>query len=505
MKAGTRSSSASVPTIPSASPTSCAGRGGIARKRRSGRLSAIGPDLLRLIGAALLAGAAPAAAQTPKPDADLARAWAAGYRAAFTCSSLWNGAGKPVEAIERDELTGIYPEIEADVRALKADVDAGAKRVSVTWRDGMPPRIAEWRGRDGCVTLPIGASAPASAKVRRAARPTFDDRPWPMGDSHSRAVGKSAGLQPFVEVLIEREGFGGRTSSLMIVKRGRIMVEWYQPGHDQHTAQRTFSVAKSMAATLIGHAVLKEQIDVTKPARIAEWKSPGDPRAAITTEQLMRMASGLISDTAGNRTDAIYMGGASVRQWTTQWPLLHRPGTRYRYANNDTLLATLSLKAALEKAGTPLDPAAFFDRLGMTRTFVEHDKDGDYILSSQVWTTARDLARLGLLYQQDGMWQGERLLPADWRRFVTAPNGPQPDGPFGYGAGFWLLNKSDGIPADAFGAFGNRGQYLIIIPSRALVIVRQGYDDADARLDIAKLVAAVVAADDSDRRYSKGG
>src|SRR3546814_19337744 len=111
------------------------------------------------------------------------------------------------------------------------------------------------------------------------------------------------------------------------------------------------------------------------------------------------------------------MGGASVRQWTTQWPMLGAPNTRYRYANNDTLLATLSLKAALEKAGTPLDPAAFFDRLGMTRTFAEHDKNGDYILSSQVWTSARDLARLGLLYQNDGMWRGERLLPADWRRF----------------------------------------------------------------------------------------
>ncbi len=305
-----------------------------------------------------------------------------------------------------------------------------------------------------------------------------------------------AGLPPFAEVSINRDSFGGRTSALLIVKQGRIVSEWYQPGHDLHTAQRTFSVAKSMAATLIGHAVLKGQIDVAKPATIAEWQTPGDPRAAITTEQLMRMASGLTSDTAGNRTDAIYMGGASVRQWTTQWPLLNAPNTRYRYANNDTMLAILSLKAAQAKAGAALDPGAFFDRLGMTRTFVERDKDGDYILSSQVWTTARDLARLGLLYQNDGMWKGERLLPENWRTFVTTPSGPQPDRDFGYGAGFWLLSKSDGIPADAFGAFGNRGQYLVIVPSRQLVIVRQGYDDDKNRLDIATLVKAVVAADE---------
>ena len=119
------------------------------QKRRSGRLSATAPDLLCFLGAFLFAGAAPAAAQAPKPNAELNRAWAAGYRAAFVCSSLWNGAGKPIEAIERDELTGIYPEIEADVRTLKADVDTGAKRVSVSYRDDMPPRIAEWSGRDG--------------------------------------------------------------------------------------------------------------------------------------------------------------------------------------------------------------------------------------------------------------------------------------------------------------------------------------------------------------------
>jgi CubicO group peptidase (beta-lactamase class C family) len=452
----------------------------------------IAPDLLRVLGAALLAGAVPAAAQAPKPNAELNRAWAAGYRAAFVCSSLWNGGGKTLDAIERDELTGIYPEIEADVHALKADVDAGAKRVSVRYRDDVPPRIAEWNGRDGCVTLPIGGQPTAAPPG--IGRPDLDAQRWPMGDKDARAP-IPRGRTPFDRVATDIASFGGRSSSLLVVKNGRIALEHYWGGHDVHTAQRTFSVAKSMAATLIGHAVYQGRIDVTKPASIAEWQSPGDPRAAITTEQLMRMASGLTSDTAGNRSDAIYMGGASVRQWTTQWPLINSPNTRYRYANNDTLLATLSLKAALAEAGTPLDPAGFFDQLGMTRTFVEHDKDGDFILSSQVWTTARDLARLGLLYQNDGMWQGERLLPADWRRFVTTPSGPQPDGAFGYGAGFWLLNKSDGVPADAFGAFGNRGQYVVVIPSRALVIVRQGYDDDKNRLDTAALVKAIVAAD----------
>lgn len=436
-------------------------------------------------------------AQAADANADIHRAWAAGYRAAFTCSSLWNGGGKSLADIERDELTGIYPEIEGDIRALKADVDEQRKRVSVRYRDDRPPRIAEWNGRQGCVTLPIGAQPGLRAQAGGATRPNLDDRDWPLGDRNVGA-GRAASPSSFAGIVSNRGRFGGRTSSMLIAKDGRIVAEWYQPGHGPHTAQRTFSVAKSMAATLIGHAVLGRKIDVTKPAMIAEWQAPGDPRAAITTEQLMRMASGLTSDTAGNRTDAIYMGGASVRQWTVQWPLLNAPNTRYRYANNDTMLAILSLKAALAKSGEALDPDALFDQLGMTRTFAEHDKDGDYILSSQVWTTARDLARLGLLYQNDGMWNGKRLLPAKWRNFVTTPSGPQPDRDFGYGAGFWLFNKSDGIPTDAFGAFGNRGQYLVVIPSHRLVIVRQGYDDDRNRLDIAALVKAVVAADDRD-------
>ena len=434
-------------------------------------------------------------AQAADAGADLNRAWAAGYRAAFTCSALWDGAGKAMADIERDELTGIYPEIEADVRALTADVDQTARRVLVRYRGDMPPRVAQWTGRDGCVTLPIGADPASGPGVSPQKRADFDARPWPLGDQGARAP-IPRGLTRYEAAVMNIAGFGGRTSALVIVKDGRIVVEHYQAGHDVHTAQRTFSVAKSLAATLIGNAVLRGKLDVAAPAAIAEWQSAGDPRALITTEQLMRMASGLTSDSAGNRTDAIYMGGASVRAWTTQWPLLNPPGSRYRYANNDTLLATLSLKAALAKQGEALDPAAFFDRLGMTRTFVEHDKDGDFILSSQVWTTARDLARLGLLYLNDGVADGERILPADWRRFVSTPSGPQPDGPFGYGAGFWLLDKSAGVPSDAFGAFGNRGQYVIVIPSRRLVIVRQGYDDAAQRLDIAKLTAAVVAGDD---------
>ncbi len=130
-----------------------------------------------------------------------------------------------------------------------------------------------------------------------------------------------------------------------------------------------------------------------------EWQAPGDPRRAITVDQLLRMSSGLHSDTAGNRTDALYFGGVTVAESATGWPLVHAPGTHFRYANNDSVLAVHALRAATDDAARALSRpyTDLFWPLGMTRTHAETDWRGGFVLSSQVWSTARDLARFGLL------------------------------------------------------------------------------------------------------------
>jgi CubicO group peptidase (beta-lactamase class C family) len=132
----------------------------------------------------------------------------------------------------------------------------------------------------------------------------------------------------------------------------------------------------------------------------------------------------------------------------------------------------------------------------MRGTVAETDGEGDYILSSQVWATARDLAAFGELYLNDGkLRDGTRILPEGWVKYVTTPSGPQPPtGTFGYGAGFWLLNREDGVPPDTFAAIGNRGQYVVIVPSRQVVIVRRGEDPAGSGFDIAAFTRDVLAA-----------
>ncbi|MEP2988684.1 MAG: serine hydrolase [Parasphingorhabdus sp.] len=447
-----------------------------------------------------------AMAQT-NSERDYDRALAAGYKAQFTCSGLWNG-NKSAEYISADELTGIYPKIANIVPTLDVNVDQTERQVRVKYSNDMPPRIAIWNRTSGCTAMPIGFGGLKTGTPIKE-RTFLDDRPWPMGDRipSVRASKEVVQARQVASDAFDGKSFGtnSKTSAVLIIKDRQIIAEQYKMGHDLHTAQRTWSVAKSMAGTIIGHSVHQGMVDVTSRVQIPQWKKFGDPRAFLTIDNLLRMSSGLTSDTAGNRTDAIYMGGASVSQRATAWPLLHRPGTKFRYANNDTLIAVLAVQAAHEDQKNKLgnympqihdfDPYRFFRKLGMTRTFVETDWQDNYILSSQVWTTARDLARMSMLYLNNGTWDGERLLPENWREYVSTPSGPQPTGRnFGYGAQFWLMNQSDGIPNDTFAAFGNRGQYLVIIPSMEVAIVRRGYDTRDTRFDIEAFTRAVVAA-----------
>jgi CubicO group peptidase (beta-lactamase class C family) len=207
------------------------------------------------------------------------------------------------------------------------------------------------------------------------------------------------------------------------------------------------------------------------------------------------MASGLHSDTAGNRTDAVYFGGTSVTQETVNWPLEVQPGTRFRYANNDILLAIRALRFRMADSGaTLLAHSMLLDRIGAGTIIPERDWQGNYILSSQTWASARDLAQLGEFWLNDGVMFGQRILPEGWMKYMTTPSGPQPASGPGYGATMWLFGPAQGLPEGSYAAQGNRGQFVMVVPSRKLVIVRRGEDPGAARFDIAKFTADVLAA-----------
>jgi CubicO group peptidase (beta-lactamase class C family) len=444
-----------------------------------------------LTAALVLAGTSAQAANDPHT-----RALAAGYKAAFLCSGVFNAAQTEAQ-VAADDLEGIYPDYQALVRTLPATVDRSAKTVSVPFDPKLPPRIAAWRPNLGCAQLPIGAPASEIAKLPKlAVKAPAPKAQWPDGDDGATAPGP-AELAPVLAAAFDKAASGGATTAVLVVRDGKIIGEQYRPGYDLHTPQRTWSAAKSLTATAVGRAVQLGKLKVEAPANIPEWRTPGDPRAAITLAQLMHMGSGLWTDGPGNRTDEVYLGGGAVTEWATRMPLEAAPDSRFRYANNDTLLAARSVRAALGdgRAALEFPFTEVLWRIGMTHTTPETDWQGNYILSSQVWTTARDLARLGLLYQNDGVWNGERLLPAGWSKFVAAPAPAQPPSGAGYGAFFWLYGEKQGLPEGTYAMNGNRGQYVFIVPSKKVIIVRRGFDAAGGpRFDEAKFARDVLAA-----------
>jgi len=440
-----------------------------------------------------------ALAQQDRPT--YVRALAAGYKASFVCSNLFNG-GLSEAQTEADDLTGTYDSLTPLFAKLEARIDRERRTVSVAYDPAMPPRLAAWRQTLGCTTLPIGAAADAVASLPRLQikAPDLDSRRWPTGDRDAmgRVAGDGGALRTAIAKAFDRRSYGqgSETTAVLVVHNGRIVAEQYRPDMRMHSSQRTWSVGKSLAATVIGAAVQLRLFDIAAPAPVPEWRAKGDPRGRITTDQLLRMASGLNSDHAGNRTDALYFGGIGVAEQAGSWPLVAAPGTAFRYANNDTVLAIRGLQHVLGDGETSLrfPFEAVLWKIGMTRTVPETDGRGHFIMSSQVWTTARDLARLGLLYLDDGVWEGERVLPATWRDYVRRLGPAQPPSGYGYGASWWTFPKDGGLPQDSIIARGNRGQYVVVIPSRRLVLVRRGFDGNAMSFDLDALTRDVLAA-----------
>jgi CubicO group peptidase (beta-lactamase class C family) len=369
--------------------------------------------------------------------------------------------------------------------------------VEARFADDRAPRIAVHREGFGCTLLPADASpADADALPRHPPSPPAGDvsaLAWPDGDlvppAEPGAVADPARLDRALTAAFDAETYGEatRTIAVVVVHRGRLVVERYRPGFGPHTTYRTWSVAKSITNALVGVLIGEGRLEVEAPAPVPEWQSPGDPRAAITIGDLLHMSSGL--ERAGAESYAVYFGGMDAVSEITSARLEAEPGTRWHYANRDTLLLVRAMRHVLgdDESYWTFPRRALFDRIGMRSTVAEVDWRGNFVLSSQVQSTARDLARFGLLYLQDGTWNGVRILPPGWVRFSATPAPARSrgvpalvryglQGLLGYGAHFWLLEKNPVIAIDAVSALGSRGQCVTIVPQHELVVVRTGLD-----------------------------
>lgn len=424
----------------------------------------------------------------------------AGYRALFTCSAHFF-AGRPLDDIKKVELVDVeglgYPDPVIDERR---------RVVTASDISGKIVQVAAFRDSMGCTVLPPHwsmADIPRLPNVQYAPAPDVRDVPFPAGDRVNLPAdgldAKFRGLAPALEQSFSGaygDKAGTVTTAVIVVKDGRVVAERYRPGFGIHSGYRTWSTTKSFAAALLGIASKQGVLDLDAPAAIPEWSHPGDPRQAITYKHLLWMSSGLFS--GGPNTYSVYFGGQDVVSAVTGTALEVAPGTRWKYANNDTLLALRALRNLLaddlKYLRYPYDE--LFHPLGMYHTRMEIDHLGNFVGSSQTYTTARDLARFGMLLSNDGVWNGKRLLPEGWVKFsaTPAPAKPPVAGEWGYGAQFWLLDRMPGVPPGTYTTAGNKGQYVTVVPGQDLVIIRTGVDPDGARFQQDRLVADVVRA-----------
>jgi CubicO group peptidase (beta-lactamase class C family) len=420
-----------------------------------------------------------------------------GFKAKILCSAVFTSSRDP-KTVEAEDI-GFHPLF----KIIKAKVDYEHKSVTASifglglfqnkavYIDGVGAVLLSGVREDAVRAWKPAIPLPEPAHPEAAAWPTGDLVPegsLPSGIDEGRLDATVSGLfqEPNPKHLI-------RTRAVLIVYDGRIVAERYAPGYGPETRLISWSMAKSVTNSLIGILYGRGKLDIFRPAAVPEWQAPGDPRHAITIDQLMRMSSGLewfeaYADHPISDVNRMLFTRPDMAGYTAKKPLVAEPGTKWEYSTGTTLLLSRIIRDVI---GNQNDYLAFprrdlFNKIGMRSAVLECDASGSFIAGSFLYATARDFTRFGLLYLNDGVWQGERILPEGWVAYSTTPTPPAPLGQ--YGAQFWLNKgtpaKPEGrlfsrLPQDFFSCEGYQGQMIAVFPSRKLVVVRLGmtYDD----------------------------
>ncbi len=374
----------------------------------------------------------------------------------------------------------------------KPMIDRAGKAVHVTMPNGVT-LTAKHLGSQGCVTLPVGKSSVDFTPVDvKSKLPNPSTQPWPMGDVLPTAQlpheidetkvqqAVNAAFEPAAEL----------TAAFVVTWRGRIIGERYARGITAHTPLESWSMGKSVTATLMGILIKQGVYELSQPAPIPEWQGHNDPRVKIRLVDLLNMSSGLRIkapqdpdyDPAGPYPDHVYLYTGTVNSFhyaatrPLQWP----PGTVGRYHNTDPVLVNYLIRLAVEKRGEEylsFPQRALFDKIGIRTMVMETDPFGNFLTQGYEFASGRDWARLGNLYLQDGMWNGKRILPEGYAKFVStlAPAWEADKRPI-YGGFFWINGTGTfPVPKDAYYMDGAGGQTTLIIPSHDLVVVRLGH------------------------------
>lgn len=407
-----------------------------------------------------------------------------GFGAKNLCSCVFL-SGRSEEDVIKNEL-GDFPTTLASYSVNRTDSTVTA----TVW--GMAKQKAIYRAGIGCTLLNDFDEANVRAQQFIIPPPPAihtDTIAWPMGDklrdTFPAGVNKAT-LDAAVAKAFE-EPFPGkkaRSRAVVVIYNGQLIAEQYAKGFDRHTKMLGWSMAKSYTAALIGILVGQGKLTVDAPAPVHEWSDPADPRHAITLKNLLQQESGLdfVEDysKASDATNMLFRRG-NTAAYTAGHPLQRPPGTHFRYSSGNSNLLAYIVRQATGNAYTSFPASALYYKTGMYNTLIEPDASGTFVGSSYVWATARDYARFGLLYYNDGVFNNERILPEGWVKQGSIASTSSEEKNYGYQ--LWLNGVRRGsppqrifpdVPADMFYADGYGGQGIYIIPSRKLVVVRLG-------------------------------
>ncbi len=444
--------------------------------------------ILAVSGATLLAQPAVPPTRPHHPDIPYqspASLGAASY-AKILCSGVFV-SGRDDAEIKRNSATFLMTSAYQS-EPVAADVDRAARRVRVTVQG--VTRTAAFYGDQGCVIHPEGQDRVFFTPVPvRTTLPDAATQPWPMGDAPA-ASPWPAGLDRARMAAAVDLAFAdpqGLTAAMVVVYKGQIVGERYMPGITKDTQLESWSMGKSLTATLVGLVVKSGAFGLGDPVPVPDWRRPGDPRGAIRVRDVMRMSSGLSFTGQDDRwMDPrtqyhdhffIYAGAVDAFKYATSSPLEFAPNTVGRYRNVDPMTLGFLVRQAVERQGEAYltyPQRALFDKIGIRRQVLETDPWGNFLLSGYDYGTARNWARLGMLYLQDGVWQGQRLLPEGWTTFVRTPAPAWTRRE--YGGQFWVNGEGQwNLPRDAYFMSGAGGQHTFIVPSHDLVVVRMGH------------------------------
>ena len=348
--------------------------------------------------------------------------------------------------------------------------------------------------RDGYgVTLLRGRKVDAfkAEKYPLAPEGPVEDRLVP-GDS-----ALCARLEPIAKALVDDHAYNGTPFAFVVLHQGKIVAERYREGITADTKLLSWSMAKSFTNALAGLLYGDGLVDIFTPTDIPEWQ--GDDRQAITLNDLMQMQSGLEwNEDYGNRSDVNLMlhRETDMGLYAINKPLVHEPGTFWYYSSGSTniVMRYLRGKFASDTEFLTYLRERLFAPLGIQNPVFEPDMSGTPVGSSYLYITARDFARFGQMYLEDGCIDGQRILPEGWVEYSATPASASEDC---YGSFFWLNRNNywPDAPADMFYCQGHDGQEVFIIPSKDLVVVEMGYSPKpDKVVDFNRLLKDIQAA-----------